>query len=40
MLNKELLEQQLAQLPVFQYAFMKSEELVFTDRVRHICKEE
>ena len=40
MLNKELLEQQLAELPVFQYAFMKSEELVFTDRVRHICKEE
>lgn len=40
MLNKELLEQQLLELPLFQYAFMSTDELVFTDRVRHICKEE
>ena len=40
MLNKELLEQQLSELPLFQYAFIASEELVFTERVRHICKEE
>ena len=40
MLNKELLEQQLAELPLFQYAFAKSDELVFTERVRHVCKEE
>lgn len=40
MLNKELLEQQLQELPLFQYAFMNTDELVFTDRVRHICKEE
>ena len=40
MLNKDLLEQQLQELPLFQYAFMKTDELSFTDRVRHICKEE
>ena len=40
MLNKELLEQQLAELPLFQYAFAKSDELVFTEHVRHVCKEE
>lgn len=40
MLNKELLEQQLQELPLFQYAFMSTDELIFTDRVRHICKEE
>lgn len=40
MLNRELLEQQLSELPLFQYSFMKSEELLFTERVRHICREE
>lgn len=40
MLNKELLEQQLSELPLFQYAFLPSKELVFTERVRHVCKEE
>lgn len=40
MLNKEKLEQQLAQLPLFQYGFIKSEELLFTERVRTICEVE
>lgn len=40
MLNRELLEQQLSELPLYQYAFMKSEDLVFTERVRHICRTE
>ena len=40
MLNKEFLEQQLSGLPLYQYAFMKSEDLVFTERVRHICRTE
>lgn len=40
MLNKEKLEQQLAELPIFQYGFMKSEELVFSERVRMICETE
>ena len=39
-MNRELLEQQLQELPLFQYAFMKSSELSFTERVRFICKEE
>ena len=39
-LNKELLEQQLSELPPFQYAFFPTEELTFTERVRHICNEE
>ena len=37
MLNKELLEQQLLEMPLYQYAFATSEELMFTERVRHIC---
>ena len=40
MLDKKVLEEQLSALPLFQFAFMKSEELLFTDRVRHICREE
>lgn len=39
-MDRERLEQELAQLPLFQYAFMRSEELLFTDRVRHICETE
>ena len=40
MLNKALLEEQISQLPVFQYSFFPSEELVFTERVRMICEKE
>ena len=40
MLNKELLEQQLQELPLFQYAFATTNEVTFTERVRYICKEE
>lgn len=40
MLNRSVLEQQLSQLPLFQYEFIKSEELVFTGRVRHVCETE
>jgi len=40
MLNKELLEVQLQELPLFQYAFAKTTELTFTERVRYICREE
>lgn len=35
-----LLEQKLAQLPLFQYSFMKSDELIFSERVRMICETE
>lgn len=40
MFDRALLEQQLSQLPLFQYEFLKSEELVFTGRVRHVCETE
>ena len=40
MLDKELLERQIQELPLFQYAFMKTEELMFTERVRYICNTE
>lgn len=40
MLNRELLEQQLTQLPIFQYAFLSTDVLLFSERVRHICKTE
>ena len=40
MLNKELLEQQLAQLPLYVYEFIDPAELEFSDRVRWICEHE
>ena len=39
-MNVELLERQLAELPLFQYFFVKPEELVFTERVRYVCETE
>lgn len=40
MLNKELLEEQLSELPLFQYTYFEAKELLFTERVRHICETE
>ena len=40
MLNKELLEAQLSELPLYVYHFMDPKELEFTDRVRWICEHE
>lgn len=34
------LERQLAELPLYQYAFLKTNELTFTERVRDICRSE
>ena len=39
-MNREILEQKLAQLPLYQYAFLPTEELTFTERVRRICEQE
>ncbi|MBQ8110066.1 MAG: DUF2284 domain-containing protein [Clostridia bacterium] len=39
-MDKARLEAQLAQLPLYQYAFIRTEELVFSDRVRYICETE
>ncbi len=40
MLNRELLEEQLSQLPLYIYGFIDPEELEFSDRVRWICEHE
>ena len=40
MLNKELLENQLAEFPLFSYGFIDPNSLDFTQRVRYICSAE
>jgi len=40
MIDRELLEQQLAELPLYVYHFMTPEELDFNDRIRWICEHE
>ena len=40
MWNREAVEAELAQLPLLEYAFVKPQELVFTERVRHVCEAE
>ena len=40
MLDKERLEEQLAQLPLYVYDFIDPSELEFSDRVRWICEHE
>ena len=40
MLDRELLESQLAELPLLQYEFIDAPELVFSERIRHICETE
>ena len=40
MLNRELLEGQLAELPLYVYEFIDPEKLEFSDRIRWICQHE
>ena len=40
MLNREILEQQLAQLPLFSYGYIDPKSLDFNQRVRYICQSE
>ena len=40
MLNKELFEAQLSELPLYVYHFFDPRQLEFTDRVRWICEHE
>ena len=40
MLNKELLEEQLSELPLYVYHFMDPKELEFSGRIRWICEHE
>lgn len=37
-MDKVQIEQQLAELPLFQYDWLTTDELVFSDRVRWICQ--
>jgi predicted metal-binding protein len=39
-MNTELLEQQLAELPLYAYFFTTPEKLEFSDRIRWICENE
>ena len=40
MLNREVLENQLAEFPLFAYGFIDPKTLDFTERVRYICSTE
>jgi predicted metal-binding protein len=40
MINKELLETRLAELPLYIYAFIDPKGLEFSDRIRWICENE
>ena len=39
-MDRELLERQLAELPLYVYEFIRTDELLFSDRVRYICETE
>ena len=39
-MDRERLEQRLAELPLYQYAFIRTEDLCFSDRIRWICEHE
>lgn len=39
-MDRNRLEIQLRELPLYQYAFIKTDELVFSDRIRYICETE
>lgn len=40
MLNRKLLEEKLAALPLFQYEFIHPDELTFSQRIRTVCQQE
>ena len=40
MLDRAKLEAQLTQLPLYQYAFLKPEELPFSPRLQTVCRAE
>lgn len=39
-MDKQWLEARLAEFPLYEYAFITTDELVFSDRVRYICETE
>ena len=40
MLNRELLEAQMAELPLYAYSYLDPSEILFSDRIRWICENE
>lgn len=40
MLNKELLEARMAELPLYTYAYLEPKSLEFSERIRWICEHE
>lgn len=39
-MDRQLLEEKLAELPILQYEFISTDELTFSERVRHVCETE
>ena len=39
-MNREWIEEQLSELPLYQYAFIDTCELLFSERIRWICEHE
>lgn len=39
-MNRDALEEALAELPLLQYEFFDTSELVFSSRVRHVCTQD
>ena len=39
-MDRQWLEEKLSAFPLYEYAFISTDELVFADRVRHICEHE
>lgn len=39
-MNREAIEEKLGELPIVQYEWIDSSELMFTERIRHICSTE
>lgn len=39
-MKRELIEEKLSELPLYQYAFINTEDLMFSERIRWICEHE
>ena len=39
-MNFQAIEEYITQFPIYQYAFIKTEDIEFNDKVRAICKKE
>lgn len=39
-MDRKRLEAQLAELPIYQYAFIRTADLTFSERVRYVCQTE